>query len=491
MPILDQVLSALPLTVPVVVVAACIFLFLRWNRIHVTALYESVRAAPDSELLRWDLKKLDNLEAILTIYAAKAPQSGRANPEGSPGRQTEHRNNGTGHSRPGRRAPAGPSGRQIMSKYIDEALIQGAANQAAVQIFGKQFKDLTTHERLKARKAGKFITLSVAPYIAAAVRLHDAQFIEDHQDTDDDAHEGWTGEGHLTWGHTPDGKDWQSGTVTAGCGHRLPPNCRKGLPDELQTTAKAVLHEHQPAAVGRTLCRLPETRLREGPQGLRHETAHPQGRQAMTSAGTSKATERDMLDLLLARYTDIRRGTMADRWVRAEHVKAQLGYGTGGGLGQRIAYFIAADGHPGIPYGSALALHGHEVKVSRSDWLTELRAPEKSEAIKRHMHYWWLVIPDAAIIKPGELPEGWGLMVRSGGTLRAKVKAALLNPEPVPLDFTISLMASAARTAHREPLRRDAPVTFIKNWAPRCAFCGEASPCASHQPRAASPAEAA
>jgi hypothetical protein len=194
----------------------------------------------------------------------------------------------------------------------------------------------------------------------------------------------------------------------------------------------------------------------------------------------SGATERDMLDLLLARYTDVRRGTVADRWVRAEHIREKVGgYGAG-----RIADFIAADKYPGIPYGSTLAFHGHEVKVSRSDWLTELRDPEKSAAFRRYMHHWWLVVPEAAIVKPGELPEGWGLIVKSGDKLRVKVKAPRLTPDPMPTDFTICLMAAAARTAAREPLHRDAPHAFVNDWVPRCAWCSTPSPCPLHQPRA-------
>ncbi|WP_427019329.1 hypothetical protein ACQCSX_22490 (plasmid) [Pseudarthrobacter sp. P1] len=187
-----------------------------------------------------------------------------------------------------------------------------------------------------------------------------------------------------------------------------------------------------------------------------------------------------MLDLLLARYTNIRRGTLTDRWVRAEHVKSGMGYAGG----QRIVDFIAADKHPGGSSGSGLALHGHEVKVSRSDWLTELRDPAKADTIKRFMHHWWLVVPDTSIVRPGELPEGWGLLViGANGRLRAKVSAPRLDPVPAPLHFTISLMSSAARTAHREPMRRDAPrVPFQRRM--RCGFCGTISPCALHQQRA-------
>ncbi|ACL42240.1 conserved hypothetical protein (plasmid) [Pseudarthrobacter chlorophenolicus A6] len=194
------------------------------------------------------------------------------------------------------------------------------------------------------------------------------------------------------------------------------------------------------------------------------------------------ATERDMLDLLLDRYTAIRRGTISDRWVRAEHVKDSTGYADG----RRIADFVAGDKYGGNAHGDKLALHGHEVKVSRADWLTELRDPTKADAIKRYMHRWWLVVPDASIVKPGELPDDWGLLVPgANGKLRARKAAPRLTPEAPPLPFIISLMASAARTAHREPLRRDMPITYGRRWVPHCGVCNTPSPCRIHQPRAA------
>lgn len=193
-----------------------------------------------------------------------------------------------------------------------------------------------------------------------------------------------------------------------------------------------------------------------------------------------KITERHMLDLLLSRYTSIRPGSIADRWVRAEHVRStNISWRK-----TRIADFIAADNYGGDYQGSRLALHGHEIKVSRSDWLTELADPAKADAFKRYMHHWWLVVPDAKIVKPGELPEGWGLLALSGSgdKLRAKVAAPRLNPEPLPLDMAITLMGAAARTAHREPHRRDAPLTYTANGT-LCGLCGQSYPCAVHQPR--------
>lgn len=153
---------------------------------------------------------------------------------------------------------------------------------------------------------------------------------------------------------------------------------------------------------------------------------------------------------------------------------------------KRIADFVAADKYPVDPVGSGLAFHGHEVKVSRGDWLAELQDPSKADALKRYMHHWWLVVPDAAIVKPSELPEDWGLLVTSGEKLRAKVSAPRLTPESMPVDLAMSLMSAAARTAYRDPLRRDAPVAYRDRdptWTSYCGFCYEPSPCPVHQPR--------
>ncbi|BCW71875.1 hypothetical protein NicSoilB8_29190 [Arthrobacter sp. NicSoilB8] len=62
-------------------------------------------------------------------------------------------------------------------------------------------------------------------------------------------------------------------------------------------------------------------------------------------------------------------------------------------------------------------------------------------------------------------------------------------PEAPPLAFIISLMSSAARTAHREPLHRDVPVTFGRRYKRHCGVCMTVSPCPLHQPREAAEAE--
>jgi len=95
-------------------------------------------------------------------------------------------------------------------------------------------------------------------------------------------------------------------------------------------------------------------------------------------------------------------------------------------------------------------LDGFEVKISRADWLNEVKNPEKCKAIKRYCDRWWLVIADASMVKEGELPEDWGMMVVEEdliGNPQLKVvkKAPLLVSEPMSHDFVASLLRTDAR----------------------------------------------
>lgn len=150
-------------------------------------------------------------------------------------------------------------------------------------------------------------------------------------------------------------------------------------------------------------------------------------------------TERMMLDLLRKRYST--KPGNGPRYVFAEHVRNYCGFaGYRTTTPLRTADALAVDlwpssGHP---------VHGFEVKVSRSDWLTELRDPEKAEAFKRYCTHWWLVVPDAAIVRD-DLPSDWGLLVVAGDSLRARRPAPRLTPDPMPIEMTAAWLRAAAR----------------------------------------------
>lgn len=92
-----------------------------------------------------------------------------------------------------------------------------------------------------------------------------------------------------------------------------------------------------------------------------------------------------------------------------------------------------------------LDVMGFEFKASRSDWLKELGDPAKAEAILQYCDSWWLVVADKEIVKPGELPKGWGLLALNGrGTLDVVATAETIIPKLWPKTFIASVLRSAA-----------------------------------------------
>jgi hypothetical protein len=104
-------------------------------------------------------------------------------------------------------------------------------------------------------------------------------------------------------------------------------------------------------------------------------------------------------------------------------------------------------------------LEGFEVKISRSDWLNEVKSPRKSLPTRKYCNKWWLVITDESFVKDGELPENWGMMVPSGGKLKVIKEAPLLTPEPLSNVFVASLM----RADRREAIPIDVHKDIIKD----------------------------
>lgn len=77
-----------------------------------------------------------------------------------------------------------------------------------------------------------------------------------------------------------------------------------------------------------------------------------------------------------------------------------------------------------------MEIEGFEIKVSRSDWIHELRNPEKAEYFVKLCDHWWIVAPEGIVV-PGELPATWGLMVVKGKRLYVKTAAPKLEAAPL------------------------------------------------------------
>lgn len=156
-------------------------------------------------------------------------------------------------------------------------------------------------------------------------------------------------------------------------------------------------------------------------------------------------TERDMLDALWRRAGESH-GTMPRRHVLAEQVRYDPTYG------HAIADAISVDtwrsGHH--------ALHGYEVKVSRSDYLREVRDPQKHLTWARHCERWWIVAPDSKVVGPADLPHGWGLLLldRNGRLYQQRAALRRTDPDPLPLSAIAGLMRAAQQTADRHAAAR-------------------------------------
>ena len=69
-------------------------------------------------------------------------------------------------------------------------------------------------------------------------------------------------------------------------------------------------------------------------------------------------------------------------------------------------------------------------------------------------HSAMLVVSDKALVKPGELPEGWGLIaLDKRGSLRTVTSAPKLTPAPMPKKMLAGLLRATAKTAQREAVR--------------------------------------
>jgi hypothetical protein len=159
-----------------------------------------------------------------------------------------------------------------------------------------------------------------------------------------------------------------------------------------------------------------------------------------TAAATTapRVTERVMLDALHARYNG--RYGNGPRYAVAEHVRSHCSFDA-----RRTADFVAMD----LWKSGRLDLHGHEVKVSRSDWLRELKQPEKAAEFIPYMNRWWLVIADAAMVRAGELPAGWGMIVLAGPVLRVVKHAPRRDAKPLTPTRLAGLLRAVAQTAAR------------------------------------------
>jgi hypothetical protein len=92
-----------------------------------------------------------------------------------------------------------------------------------------------------------------------------------------------------------------------------------------------------------------------------------------------------------------------------------------------------------------LHLHGFEIKVSRGDWLGELRKPQKAEQIAYYCDFWWIVAPKE-IINLDEVPALWGAMVVNGSRLKIIKQAPQMKAGKLDKLFLAAILRRAHET---------------------------------------------
>lgn len=152
-----------------------------------------------------------------------------------------------------------------------------------------------------------------------------------------------------------------------------------------------------------------------------------------------RRTEAWMSRLLDRRYGAVSMGVR--RYTTARDVADRPGFA------RRRCDYIAVDSYQitdGDWTAPKYAVHGHEIKVSRSDWLAELRDPSKAEAFRRYCTHWWLVVSDKGIVRD-DLPDGWGLLVVQGERLVRKAWPTVIEPDPWPRELTAAMLRAATK----------------------------------------------
>ena len=91
-----------------------------------------------------------------------------------------------------------------------------------------------------------------------------------------------------------------------------------------------------------------------------------------------------------------------------------------------------------------LAINGIELKSFRSDWLRELKKPDKAESIFQYCDYFWLLTTDDTIAKLEEIPVTWGWMCVKGCKIKVLKDAPKLTPAQLSKGFLISMLRRAA-----------------------------------------------
>lgn len=138
---------------------------------------------------------------------------------------------------------------------------------------------------------------------------------------------------------------------------------------------------------------------------------------------SDSTTTRQILELLRHKHSP------SDGWAAFAELRKQTGYG-----GQ-AADFYAFHTWPSKNFWRV----AYEIKASRADFARELKYPHKRAWLEGLANECWFAMP-CGLVKPDEIPEGWGLLEMTKGGLRAKKRAQQREVDEPPIAFVASLL---------------------------------------------------
>lgn len=146
-------------------------------------------------------------------------------------------------------------------------------------------------------------------------------------------------------------------------------------------------------------------------------------------------TEPEFVDCLRAHYDP-----------KAYVVIPQVRNGTGFNTRTRTADALVVSLWPS----RGIDVTGFEFKDSRTDWLKELRAPEKAEEIGRFCSRWYVAASSLDIVHGNELPAMWGQMIARDGKMNIIKHAPVREAQQPTWTFVAAVLRAASEVVTDE-----------------------------------------
>lgn len=147
-------------------------------------------------------------------------------------------------------------------------------------------------------------------------------------------------------------------------------------------------------------------------------------------------SDRDKTALLIQLLKERHVEKFSGVWATFEELRASTGFVND----QRIDFF-AVHTWPSESYNSI----AYEVKVSRGDFMKEIKHPEKRVFAESMSNESYFVTP-RGLVKPEEVPDGWGLITPMNGARRLRITKQATRRHKVnwPMSFIMAMLRRAA-----------------------------------------------